>query len=90
MSPVIPALAVDDGAGSGSWNPQGLRQLVHADARVVDPQPESDPMTGAKFLVVVDDFDIVWSFSFNPAEANAPLVVHANAVLSLAIAFQCL
>jgi hypothetical protein len=35
--------------------------------------------------VVVDDFDIVCSFSFDPAEADAPLVIDPNAVLAFAV-----
>jgi hypothetical protein len=38
--------------------------------------------------VVVDDFDFV-SATVAPTEADAPLVVDANAVLPLAIALQC-
>jgi hypothetical protein len=38
--------------------------------------------------MVVDDFDIAWA-SFLPFEADAPLVVYADAVFSGAIAAQC-
>jgi hypothetical protein len=36
--------------------------------------------------VVVEDFDIMRSFSFDPAETDAPLVVNPNAVLAFPLA----
>jgi hypothetical protein len=38
--------------------------------------------------VIVDDFDVMGMAGF-PSEADAPLVVDSNAVLTLAVAFQC-
>jgi hypothetical protein len=38
------------------------------------------------FLVVIDDFDIMRSFSFNPPKTDAPLVVNPNAVLAFPLA----
>jgi hypothetical protein len=38
--------------------------------------------------VIVNDLDVFGSFG-GPAEADAPLIVDANAVLALPVAFQC-
>jgi hypothetical protein len=38
--------------------------------------------------VVIDDFDIVCSLSFDPAKTDPPLIVDTNAVLTLAVAFE--
>src|SRR6516165_2387853 len=43
----------------------------------------------ATALMVVDDFDIGRSF-FGPSEANAPLIINPNGVLSATAAGQCL
>jgi hypothetical protein len=44
-------------------------------------------MTSLVWLVVVNELDLLWTFS-GPGEVNAELIVHADGILPLAVAFR--